>query len=350
MLPIARPVRRVRNGFTLIELLVVIAIIAVLIGMLLPAVQKVREAANRAKCMNNLKQIGLALHNCMNAQRTLPPNGIYHYPAAGGSAMVTESAWSALARLLPYVEQENLFRNINFSIPYSDPTMTAVSAQRVATYVCPSEINDRGSGAGNDGYPNKHWTLNYAVNSGTWLVFTKRTETGGDGAFGPNRGFAPPDFPDGLSNTLAMAEVKGYTSRVASTTVSATPPASLPGPGPDQSATFGAGALTFSLEGGHKEWVDGKVHETGFTTTFPPNTSVTSVSGGISYDVDFVSAAETSLAADTYAAVTARSYHGGLVNVLLMDGSARAVRDSIPMPVWRALGTRAGGEVVGAEF
>ena len=96
----------------------------------------------------------------------------------------------------------------------------------------------------------------------------------------------------------------------------------------------------------HAEWVDGKVHETGFTTAFAPNTAVAFSSGGVTYDVDFVSAAETSLG-DTYAAVTARSYHTGVVNVVLMDGSVRSVADGVAPAVWRALGTRAGGETVG---
>ena len=97
------------------------------------------------------------------------------------------------------------------------------------------------------------------------------------------------------------------------------------------------------------EWVDGKVHETGFTTTFPPNTLVAYPSGGVTYDVDFVSATESN-AGDTYAAVTARSYHGGGVNAVFMDGSVRFVRDAIPTATWRAFGTRAGGEVISNDF
>jgi prepilin-type N-terminal cleavage/methylation domain-containing protein len=156
-----------RRGFTLIELLVVIAIVAILVGLLLPAVQKVRDAAGRAKCQNNLKQIGLALHNHLDSHRCLPANGIYRN---SGGMMASVSAWSALARILPYVEQESVFRSIDFAVPYSDPSMTVVSAQRVATFICPAEVNDRGSGTGNGNYPNKHWTLNYAVNEGTWLT------------------------------------------------------------------------------------------------------------------------------------------------------------------------------------
>ncbi|HYT93106.1 MAG TPA: H-X9-DG-CTERM domain-containing protein, partial [Gemmataceae bacterium] len=97
----------------------------------------------------------------------------------------------------------------------------------------------------------------------------------------------------------------------------------------------------------HAEWVDGKVHETGFTTVFPPNTLVSYTSGDATYDVDFLSATETNLG-DTYAAVTARSYHTGIVNVLLMDGSVRSVSSAVSGTTWRALGTRAGGEIVGA--
>src|SRR5438105_6043988 len=99
--------KRDRVGFTLIELLVAIAIIGVLIGLLLPAVQKVREAARRAKCANNLKQIGLAFHQYLDSNDSLPPNGVYAY---SGSAIVPTSPWSALSRILPYLEQENLFR------------------------------------------------------------------------------------------------------------------------------------------------------------------------------------------------------------------------------------------------
>jgi prepilin-type N-terminal cleavage/methylation domain-containing protein len=333
---------RARNAFTLIELLVVMAIIAVLIGLLLPAVQKVRGAAARIKCANNLKQIGLAMHNYMDVNNALPPNGVFTYT---GSAVAQTSPWSAIARILPFIEQENLFHNIDLATPYSSQPF--VTSKRVGTYICPSEVNDVGSGT-DATYGNKNWTLNYAVNLGPWGVLTRKAAgmTGSGGAFTPNRGFRPGDFIDGMSNTLGLAEVKGYTVRITAT------PNTLTFPTPPAVPATPTGLTSFPLAAfdpakqTHVEWVDGKVHETGFTTVFPPNTNVAFASGGKSYDVDFISATESSLG-DTYAAVTARSYHDGGVNALNMDGSVRFVSNSVAPATWRALGTRAGGEVIG---
>jgi prepilin-type N-terminal cleavage/methylation domain-containing protein/prepilin-type processing-associated H-X9-DG protein len=332
---------RAKKGFTLIELLVVIAIIAILIGLLLPAAQKVRAAAARIKCANNLKQIGLAMHNYMDVNNGLPPNGNYIW---SGAAVTTTNAWSGMARILPYIEQENLFRGIDFTVSYN--TQVGISSKRVATYICPAEVNDVGSGT-DATYGNKHWTLNYAVNLGTWAVLTNKS-TGtltGDGAFAPNRGFRPADFTDGLSNTLGIAEVKSYTVRVsnATNTTVFSPAPAAPASATDISTGFGMGGLAAfdPTKKTHVEWVDGKVHETSFTTTFPPNT-VVSYSG---YDVDFVSATEGN-AGDTYAAVTSRSFHTNGVNVLLMDGSVRFVSNTVTMATWRAFGTRASGEPV----
>jgi prepilin-type N-terminal cleavage/methylation domain-containing protein/prepilin-type processing-associated H-X9-DG protein len=333
------------KAFTLIELLVVIAIIAVLIGLLLPAVQKVREAAARIRCANNLKQVGLAMHSYMDANNGLPPNGNYLY---NGSTVTTTNAWSGMARILPYIEQENLFRGIDFTTGYN--TQPGISSKRVATYVCPSEVNDKGFGT-DPTYGNKHWVICYAGNQGTWAVLTNKASgmRVGDGAFAPNSGFRPGDFTDGMSNTLGVAEVKPFTPRVSGATNTATSPTLPPPASPNDVGTgfgFPGGAAPFDpAKSTHVEWVDGKVHETGFTTTFPPNT-VVSYSGA---DVDFVSATESNTG-DTYAAVTSRSYHPGGVNVVLMDGSVRFVRNSVSVTTWRALGTRAGGEVVGNDY
>ena len=325
--------RACRTAFTLIELLVVIAIIAVLIGLLLPAVQKVRDAANRVKCQNNLKQMGLGLHNYQTALSEFPPAA--RYPAGPN-----DEPWSAPARLLDYLEQGNLQRQINWSLPpEAQPDLVGT---RVPIFLCPSEINDKPFLEGDL----RVYPINYGLNFGTWQVFNPATNEGGDGAFLPNRGLRQADFTDGLSNTLAAAEVKAHTPYLRDGGNPAGP--GVPPPvRPAALATLG-GELS---EAGHTEWSDGKVHQTGFTTTFPPNTVVPYTGGGRTLDVDFNSSREGRRTDRvTYAAVTARSYHsGGVVNVLLMDGSVRGFSKSTSLAVWRALGTRAGGETVNVD-
>ena len=328
---------RARVGFTLVELLVVIAIIGILVGLLLPAVQAAREAARRMQCANNLKQIGLAMHMHMDTKKGLPANGNYVW---NGSAMTTTNAWSGMARILPHLEQENLFRGIDFAVNYN--AQTGISSKRVATYICPSEINDKGYGT-DPIYGNKHWPINYAMNHGTWSVLTNKALglRYGDGAFGPNRTYRPADMVDGMSNTLALSEVKAFTNRVAGASNAAVFAPVLAPPTNVNSLSLGTfNPASFT----HVEWVDGKVHETGFTTTFAPNTKVAYMSGGANYDVDVVLATESNLG-DTYAAVTSRSYHASGVNTLLMDGSVHHFSNNVALEVWRAYGTRAGGEV-----
>ncbi len=334
-------VRTVRHAFTLIELLVVIAIIAVLIGLLLPAVQKVRGAAARIKCQNNLKQIGLSVHNYENAFSVLPPAGLL--PVGGPN-----NTWSASARLLPFIEQDNLYRQINFDVPYS--AQSNISSLRIPIYVCPVEPNDVGKV--NSAGALVHWPINYAANQGTWMIWNPTTGTGGDGAFTPTKPTRMASILDGLSNTLAYSEVKAYQSQL---TKGANPNV-LGAPPPNTPAELIALGGTLKIgdpgrTGGHSEWVDSKVHETGFTTVFPPNTVVPYPSGADVYDIDFISASEGNTAGQfSYAAVTSRSSHTGGVNVLLMDGSVRFVGNSIRQETWRALGTRAGGEVIAEAY
>jgi prepilin-type N-terminal cleavage/methylation domain-containing protein/prepilin-type processing-associated H-X9-DG protein len=331
-----------RRAFTLIELLVVIAIIAVLIGLLLPAVQKVREAANRVKCMNNLKQIGLACHNYEDSNGYFPPNGSYgvnpaNFPAA---PKWNGDSYSALSRILPYIEQAGLYQLVNLDAAAT--TQSDVSGQRIAVYVCPSEVND----VGRPGNPNRYPT-SYAANEGMWAIWDPNTGQGGNGAFPMvaypcKQGNRMTDLVDGTSNTVGFAEVRAYGNYLL-------PNASLPANPPPPATPAAVLALggKFSSNS-HTSWTEGQTFHTGLTFVFPPNTVVAYVNpaDGATYDVDYINSREGSLTVATFGAVTARSYHGGVVNALLMDGSVRSVTSSIAQETWRALGTRNGGEVV----
>ena len=327
-----KPANHRLNGFTLIELLVVVAIIAVLVGLLIPAVQKVRDAANRMSCQNNLKQIGLALHNHHDSLGYLPAQGDYRQ--AGGTVY-----WSLFTRILPYVEQENLQKLIDFSRPISQ--QPEVAKKKIKLLVCPSEINDRERP---DTPTFTHYPLSYGANNGTWQVMQPPAGVG-DGVFMVNGYTRLTDILDGTSNTLGVAEVKTFTPYFregANPAVGGiTPPQN-----PTQLEPYWT-AIEFKTDSGHTEWVDARVHQTGFTTTFTPNRVVPHHRDGRAWDVDFNSNREgRSAILPTYAAVTSRSYHGGGVNVLLMDGSARLIRDQISLATWRAMGTRAGLDIL----
>lgn len=327
--------RRIQSAFTLVELLVVIAIIGVLVGLLLPAVQAAREAARRMQCSNNMKQIGLGLHNYESTHRAFPPVSVMPRDRIS-------QPWSAHVRLLPFIEQPGVANLVNWETDFEYTSRPDVAAIRIPIYLCPSEPNDRARPTATI----THYPLNYGFNEGTWFVYDPPSGSGGDGAFVPNSAIRPSDITDGLSNTLAAAEVKAYQANLwdsmLPSTLGVAPPLA-----PADLAPFYGGTLD---ENGHTEWVEGDVRETGVTTTFPPNTFVAYDAGGTLFDIDFTSMRDgESIELPTYAAITARSYHSGIVNALLMDGSVRSVSNNIDFAVWRALGTRAGGEAIG-EF
>ena len=327
-----------RVGFTLIELLVVIAIIAVLIALLLPAVQQAREAARRIQCKNNLKQIGLALHNYLDTYTAFPPS--FCFSAAG--------SWSVHGRILPYMEQASAFSKVRLDLDWADPVnqATGVAQLKVPSYSCPSDPNgDRmhyaGPGEGNIR------VLTYGVNFGTWKVYDPVTNSGGDGVFHPNSRTRPGEISDGMTNTLLLAEVKSYQPYFRNT---ADPGATAPNSTSFVTGLSGEAKYGPNLDdnAGHTEWCDGPVHQSGFTAVFRPNTRVPYVVGGITYDMDYNSRYEgTSTTQTTYAAITSRSYHTGIVNVALADGSVRSISENIDINIWRALSTLAGNEVVG---
>ncbi len=325
-----------RPGFTLVELLVVIAIIGLLVALLLPAVQAAQEAARRSACVNNLTQIGLALHNFENVNRVFPPSY--------GGHIGTD--WSAQALLLPYLEQGNVYENIDFRESYEDvllPDGTRLSGQRIPVYICPSELRAEPRLDSSTGQP-EYFPINYGFNVGVWFVYNPVARQGGDGAFRPFTVTRVAEFVDGLSNTLAAADVKAYTPYYRNAGL--TPPPQTIGDVAEICALTGQ----FKSNSGHTEWVDGRAHQAGLTAMFTPNTRVPCVVGGTTYDVDWTNQQEgTSDTVPTYAAVTARSYHPGIVNALMMDGAVRPVSDQVQISVWRALATRAGNEVISEQ-
>ncbi|MDG2012562.1 MAG: DUF1559 domain-containing protein [Pirellulaceae bacterium] len=331
-----------RKAFTLIELLVVIAIMGILLALLLPAVQSVREAARRTACLNNARQIVLSAQGYSAVFRRLPPSfEIEHGEILTGN----NGSWSIHGRLLPFCEQANAYTQVDLDIAWDDQIDTGVPTLRVPLYQCPSEVNS--TVRTKNGSP---WVYpqNYGFNFGSWLVYDPQNAANrGDGPFYVNSRVRPSEVKDGLSNTLCLAEVKTFTSYIRNT--------EDPGPtAPDSPSAFadfmGQAKLgnLLNQNTGHTEWCDGRVHHSGFTTVYPPNTFVPYEFEGRTYDIDFNSVQEGKKDDQaTYAAITSRSNHaGGSVTTGFLDGSSRTISDSIAPQIWRDLGTIAGGEII----
>jgi prepilin-type N-terminal cleavage/methylation domain-containing protein/prepilin-type processing-associated H-X9-DG protein len=338
-----------RTAFTLIELLVVIAIVAVLIGLLLPAVQKVREAAARVKCQNNLKQIGLALHNYEGVNNAFPP-GRAAFPLVV----------SAQGRILSYIEQDNIGRNVDVSrVPLynSNPASFPLpvgnyqaSITRVNLYVCPSDpMTGQNPNAfatqpsGVVSTTERYSGLNYVAcigsgdgspdNTGTFWGQYKTS----DGLFGqtPVRIL---DVADGLSNTVAFSESTMGTGDPDATGATPTDPArqvlTLSGSTVTSDDNCAAGATASgSIWSGMRsaKWINGHYADANYNHHLVPNDSRWDCSNG----------------SHNPGQAAARSFHTGGVNVVLGDGSVRFVRNGIDFATWRALATRAGGDVAG---
>jgi prepilin-type processing-associated H-X9-DG protein len=328
---------------------VVIAIIAVLIAMLLPAAQAAREAARRLQCVNNLKQLGVAMHNYESNFGGLPPQQVLLF---SGSTVSWKSIWGATSRIAPFVEQGALYNAINYTLKTSAADNATVVAATVKTLICPSEVNPQPyTSTSSSGVASTYGVSNYGWCEGAWYTFGGASSTmPNPSAFGPNMSRTFASFTDGLSQSLLGAEVKAYQQAYhdcpAAVPANLATPAAAPDPATVLATIRGSSSQCGTAVAGHTHWVNGNSFYDGFTTSLPPNTR--SLAGTPAVDTDLCSEDEDD-GGPTYSAVTSRSYHPGGVNALFGDGGVRFIKNAIHWQTWRSLGSVSGGEVISAD-
>jgi len=340
-----------RRGFTLIELLVVIAIIAVLIALLLPAVQSAREAARRSQCVNNLKQIGLAIHNYISSNDTVPPGGANATPTSPGDNALSQS-FSMKVRLLPGLEQGAIYNAVNFyfsgnyNSTLGGPANGTVVTTYIASFNCPSDGNPGNTGNANGSSPAKPIApSNYCNNNGTARQYNGSVLNGPTWFLGGNanvgRKVTLASVTDGTTNTIVFSEwIKGKSNQNRLRDLSVTENTTSSGVG-----VKGSDYLDYQYcqSTGNTAWVGPwdyrgeywHCQDAGrggtYSQTMLPNSR--SCNAGTAYDNR----------------ISAASYHSGGVNALFLDGSVKFMKNSINYMTWYALGTIANGEVIDAS-
>jgi len=338
-------VGRAARGFTLIELLVVIVVIALLVGLLLPAVQGAREAARRSQCANNLKQIGLALHAYEATHRVFPAISSTSGRAEDDGSEYSGHAYSPLARMLGELEMVPLYNAANFEQIATVgaallANQTAMTTD-VGLFVCPSEPRAPVDGYGRASY-------RFSVGPTPVISPADFWPESQAGPFTTHRYYRPADFRDGLSQTVAASERtqgdwrSGDFDPRGDYLLGTLPlDAQDPPVGADDALRYCAGRSTAGPHDSRsgESWFLSGFHFTTFNHCATPN--------GREPDCSFHDFTEDVHARTIHQGVfTARSRHPGVVMALKMDGSVAAVGDGIAPAAWRAIGTRSGGEVV----
>jgi prepilin-type N-terminal cleavage/methylation domain-containing protein/prepilin-type processing-associated H-X9-DG protein len=357
-----------RRGFTLIELLVVIAIIAVLIALLLPAVQAAREAARRMQCVNNLKQIGLGIHNYHQTNDCFPSGAFLQRSAVAPATTANNKDWSAHARILPFIEQSVLFNAANFSVavyndnPGGDFINSTVSSKRLSVFLCPSSSPPSFNLMGG-GYTAIAPGNNYFASLGSTLEFAGN-QTGGppNGVFQYNQNggsIGLRDLTDGATNTIAFGEWKIGTGNLNAFTPGSDivfygnfPPGvsrnsaamNMPAGGAAFQkwiATCTAAFKTANRQGKTvalgEGWAMGMIGMSLGTCLLPPNSRYTNCSTNGANTIE------------APGMMNMHSFHAGGANALMCDGSVRFLKESLSMQVLWGLGSRAQGEIISAD-
>jgi prepilin-type N-terminal cleavage/methylation domain-containing protein/prepilin-type processing-associated H-X9-DG protein len=365
------PTRQGRRGFTLIELLVVIAIIAVLIALLLPAVQAAREAARRAQCINNMKQIGLAMHNYHAAAGSFPMGGTVTTPIpSSNGTRAGWGSWSAHAQLLGYMEQTGIYNAINFSLPNTSggdegqAMNSTASTTRINVFMCPSSLPYPDTWL--NGLPSPY--TNYWASLGASMnQYGGNTNSRPNGAYEVGgTAYGMRDFIDGTSNTIVFGEWMAgggptFKNPPGMITASGTP-AGVADMGqlgcnmPYGGAAFvpwiagpscaGQLATAIANPGGSsyrnyvgQMWCQALISRTLGNTLLPPNSTYPNCMN-IAWGGD---------GDGSWGAVGFSSAHSGGANALFGDGSVRFLKNSVAQTVIWSLGTRAGGEILSAD-